>query len=100
MEATSGALDFVGYLCYLMPLSSFKVPLYSFLSLCLLFRCLQSKSEIEVETYVLVILQVQMTMNKKGGQKHIEGREKKEGRKKKEKCTGVGYESSYPALQR
>ena len=39
-------------------------------------------------------------MNEKDGQKHIAGRMKKEGRKKKEKCTGVGYESSYPALQK
>ena len=35
------------------------------LSLCLLFRCLQSISEKEVEAYVLIILQVRIAINQK-----------------------------------
>ena len=42
-----------------------------FLSLCLLFRCLQSMSEKEVEAYVLIILQARIAINKKGGRKHM-----------------------------
>ena len=41
------------------------------LSLCLLFRCLQSMSEKEVEAYVLIILQARIAINKKDGRKHI-----------------------------
>ena len=36
-----------------------------FLSLCLLFRCLQSMSEKEVEAYVLIILQARIAINQK-----------------------------------
>ena len=54
-----------------MSLGCFKDVLYSFLSLCLLFRCLQSMSEKEVEAYVLIILQARIAINKKGGRKHI-----------------------------
>ena len=43
----------------------------SLLSLCLLFRCLQSMSEKEVKSYVLIILQARIAINKKGGRKHI-----------------------------
>ena len=37
------------------------------LSLCLLFRCLQSISEKEVEAYVLSILQARIAINQKDG---------------------------------
>ena len=42
-----------------------------FLSLCLLFRCLQFMSEKEVEAYVLIILHARIVINKKGGRNHI-----------------------------
>ena len=42
-----------------------------FLSLCLLFGCLQFMSEKEVEAYVLIILHARIVINKKGGRNHI-----------------------------
>ena len=42
-----------------------------FLSLCLLFTCLQPMPEKEVKAYVLIILQARIAINKKVSGKHI-----------------------------
>ena len=66
------ALVFDFFLSFLMPLGCFKnVFFLQFLSLCLLFRCLQFMSEKEVEAYVLIILHARIVINKKGGRNHI-----------------------------
>ena len=67
MQAKLRALAFDFFLPFLMSLGCF----FTVLSLCLLFRCLQSMSEKEVEVHVLIILQARIAVNKKVGQKHI-----------------------------
>ena len=59
-----------------------------FLSLCLLFRCLQSMSEKEVEAYVLIILQARIAINKKGSQKYIPLSKNKDAVLKKSRLHG------------
>ena len=58
------------------------------LSLCLLFRCLQSISEKEVEAYVLIILQARIAINKKGSRKYIPLSKNKDAVLKKSRLHG------------
>ena len=59
------------FFIFLNVIRMFQGRFSQFLSLCLLFRCLQSMSEKEVEAYVLIILQARIAINKKSGRKHI-----------------------------
>ena len=59
-----------------------------FLSLCLLFRCLQSMSEKEDEAYVLIILQARIVISKKGSRKYIPLSKNKDAILKKSRLPG------------
>ena len=59
-----------------------------FLSLCLLFRCLQSMPEKEVKAYVLIILQARIAIDKKGSRKYIPLSKNKDAVLKKSRLYG------------
>ena len=63
--------QFLIFFVFFKVIRMFEGRFQQFLSLCLLFRCLQSMSEKEVKSYVLIILQARIAINKKGGRKHI-----------------------------
>ena len=59
--------QFLIFFVFFKVIRMFEGRFQQFLSLCLLFRCLQSMSEKEVDAYVLIILQARIAINKKGG---------------------------------